>query len=102
GEDQSRIELAGAAAQAADDADLAADPDGAEGKRERVGAADFRHLVDAAAAIESDRRLVPFRRRLVVDAARGAERLGALKLVVARRRDDRDDAHRMGELQPED
>ena len=54
GEDQSRIELGRAAAHAADDADLAADADGAERARQRAGAADLDHVVDAAAAGEFD------------------------------------------------
>ncbi len=54
-----------------------------------AGAADLDHVVDAAAAGELHRRLVPFRRGLVIDAERGAERLGALELLVARRGDDR-------------
>ncbi len=59
-------------------------------------------MIDAAAAIERDRRFVPFRRGPVVDAVRGAERLGARKLLVARRYDDRDDASSVRELQGED
>ena len=88
GEDQSRIELGRAAAQAADERNFAAEADGAERAGEGLRPADLDNVIDAAAAGEFDRRLVPFRRALVVDAAGGAERLGARELLVAGRGDD--------------
>ncbi len=101
GKNQSRMELTGATAQSADDADLAADPYGVKRERKGVGAADFEHMIDAATAVKRDRRLVPFRSGLVVDAEGRPERFGALELLVACRGDDGADAHRAGKLQRE-
>src|SRR6202451_847098 len=66
-EDQSRIELGRSPAQAADHRDLAADADGAERARQGAGGADFDDPIDAAAAADRDRRLLPIRCGLVVD-----------------------------------
>ena len=57
--------------------------------REGAGAADLDHVIDAAAAGELHRRLLPVRRGLVVDGVGGAELLRLGELVVARRGDDR-------------
>jgi hypothetical protein len=74
----------------------------AERKSERIGAADLEQVIDAVPVVEGDRRLVPIGRGLVVDPAGRAQRLGARKLRVARRGNDRNDASRVSELQAED
>src|SRR4029077_9329014 len=88
--------------KAADQGDFAAEANGAERAGEGLRPADLDDVIDATAAGEFDRRLVPFRRALVVDAAGGAERLGARELLVARRGDDCGHAYRVRELQAED
>src|SRR5262249_21023116 len=102
GKDQSRIEFGGRTAQAADHTDLAADADSAERTGKRRGTADLDNMVNSTAAGEPQRSLLPVGRGLVIDAMIGAERLRTPELVIARRRDDRPNAHDARELEAED
>src|ERR1700751_4528572 len=102
GKDQSRIEFSGRAAQAADHTDLAAGADGAQRAGKRRGTADLDNVVNAPAAGESERNLLPVGRDLVVIAVIGAERFRSRELVIARRGDDRLNAYHARELEAED
>ena len=59
GKDQSRIEFGRRTAQAADQADLAADTDCVERAGKRSGTADLDNVVNATAAGEPERSLLP-------------------------------------------
>src|SRR5262245_35063942 len=102
GKDQSRVELGCRTAQAADHTDLAADADCTERAGKRRGTADLDNVVNATAASESDRGLLPVGRGLIVDAVIGAECLRTRELVIARRRNDRLNAHHARELEAKD
>src|SRR5215469_6757612 len=102
GKDQSRIEFARRAGQAADHSDLATDADCTERAGKRRSTADLDNVVNATAAGESERSLLPVGRGLVVDAVIGAECLRTCELVVARRRNDHLNAHHARELEAED
>jgi hypothetical protein len=99
-QDQPRVEFGRRPAQAADQANLTADPDSAERARQRAGTADLDHVIDAKAAGEFHRRLLPVRRALVIDAPVRAEILRTRELLITRRRDDDLHAHRVRQLQP--
>src|SRR5262249_21034254 len=102
GKDQSRIEFARRAGQAADHSDLATDADCTERAGKRRGTADLDNVVNATAAGESERSLLPVGRSLVVDAVIGAECLRTCELVVARRRNDHLNDQHGRELEAED
>lgn len=51
---------------------------------EGAGSADFQDVIDARAVGEPEDLLIPFRRRAVIDAGRGAERFRSFQLRVAR------------------
>src|SRR5262249_51911565 len=102
GKDQSRIEFGRRAGQAADHTDFAAHADCTERAGKRRGTADLANVANTTAAREFERSLLPVGRGLVVDAAIGAECLRTCELVIARRCDDRLNAHHARELEAED
>jgi ATP-dependent helicase HrpB len=88
-------------AQAADQGNMPAGRKAGQRMRQRVLAADFQHFQYAGSARQRPHRLVPVRRRPVVDGSDGAERPGARQLVITRAGDDRLCTRRHRELQTE-
>ncbi|ABA50611.1 hypothetical protein BURPS1710b_3182 [Burkholderia pseudomallei 1710b] len=93
---------AGNPRQHADQCDMAADPACLDRLRERVGAADLDHVVDAAPVRQREHLRRPVRVATIVDDVIGAERACAFQLFVRRRRGDHGRAHSLRELQRED
>src|SRR5262245_44923576 len=68
----------------------------------RRGTADLDNMVNAAAAGEPQRSLLPVRRGLVINAVIGTDCLRTRDLVIARRCNDHLNSHRARELEAED
>src|SRR5450756_3031378 len=96
------IKLSRWSAQAANQTDLAANADRAKRTRNRAGATDLDHAIDAATSGEFYCRFVPVGRCLVVNSVVSAELLRAREFVVTRRVNDNLYTHSLRQLQAED